>query len=265
VVWFENMNAVGKNNGIVIPLGSSLGRIIFIILISLSAAPKVFAGYELHPTDIEFKSLSPVCQRAFAGSNSGLKYGFAYKLHKSQPDNVEGGWGKASGPWHYCGGLIRIQRGELTLDPVEREKRFRHGISDIMYTYTKTDKTNPRSAEMAAGLARGYRDLGETKKAKKYLDEALKYHPDYAGAYTMYAMLYYDEGNYKTAKDYLLKADKAGKGKSSEVIYFLGLASLKLDQLDEARKYAEQAADMGYPLTGLQDKLKALENAGNKQ
>jgi|GEM_PF-3145545 len=233
------------------------------MLVVMLICPSAHASFsdKLNITKLEFQSLSKDCQVIIANNLSDQStFGRGWSLGKDQGMIA---WN--AGMWHYCGGVIRIRRGELSFNQAEREDYLRKGIDNAMYSYQRIDKTNPWSAEIATTIARAYRDLSEKNNAKKFLDEALKYHPDYAAAYALYAMIYFDQGEYKTAKDYLLKADRASKGQSSEVIYFLGLASFKLGQIDEAHKYAKQAADMGYPLTGLQDKLKALENVGKKQ
>lgn len=220
------------------------------------------SAYSFVPTEVEYQSWSAECKAAYGGSNSGRTYGF----DKRAPD-----LGKAFsalnwriGGWHYCGGVIKIRRAELSTNTREREKNFLEGIQNANYSYSRIDKTNLWAAEMATTIARGYRGLGDIEKAKDHLDEAIRYHPKYPGAYVLYAMLYFDAEDYAAAKEYLLKANDAARGLSSEINYFLGLASIELGELAEAKKFAAEAARLGYPLTGLQDKIKALENADSK-
>lgn len=220
------------------------------------------SAYSFVPTEVEYQSWSPECKAAYGGSNSGRTYGF----DKRAPD-----LGKAFstlnwkvGGWHYCGGVIKIRRAELSTNAREREKSFLEGIQNANYSYSRIDKTHLWAAEMATTIARGYRGLGDIEKAKNYLDEAIRYHPQYPTAYVLYAMLYFDSEDHKMAKEYLLKANDAAKGASSEINYFLGLASIELGELAEAKKFAAEAARLGYPLTGLQDRIKALENVDSK-
>ena len=65
--------------------------------------------------------------------------------------------------------------------------------------------------------------------------------------------------NANKAKEKLLKANELTGGKSSQVLYFLGLNALKLNQVADAKYYAKEAKKLGYPLAGLQKKIEELE------
>ena len=78
-------------------------------------------------------------------------------------------------------------------------------------------------------------------------------------AYVLTAVLYFDEEDYQTARHHLLLGNKVSNASSSEVLYFLGYANMKLGEVAEAKKYAQAAAKLGYPLSGLMKKIEELE------
>ena len=62
--------------------------------------------------------------------------------------------------------------------------------------------------------------------------------------------------------DKFLEADRLSP-ESSETKYNAGLAYVELNDIVNARKYAEAAYKLGYPLPGLKIKIAELEKAKN--
>ena len=234
-----------------------LNLFLFILLV-LSGLGNQALAYKFVPTELEWRSWSERCQAAYAASNYGQKYGFSQRV----PEHIKEKWSATEniGPWHYCGGLMRIRRAELSVDSKERKENFETGISNCDYSYSRIDKSDPWAAEMATTLARGYKGLGDYNAAKKFLDEAISNHPDYIPAYLAYGLLYYDQEDYSKAMEYLQKANQLSEGASGQIIYTLGLIYFRLGNLEMARSHADEAKRLGYPFRGLDKLLSSKKN-----
>lgn len=197
---------------------------------------------------------SPMCKKTLSDK---IGYGSAQK-NKAEKALI---W--EVGGWHYCGGAVRIRRAEQSIDRKEQEYLFKLGIEDVLYSYTRIDHSNFWAAEMGTTIAKAYRGLKNRKKAFEYLDQVLKNHPNYEPAHTLYGLTYYKDGQYILAKDHFLRANEITNGHSAQITYFLGLTSLKLGDLENAKKYSADAQQLGYPLKGLENMIAKTERTKN--
>ncbi len=232
-----------------------------IILCSVFSYKNSYA-YSFIPTEVEFLSWSSDCKNVYMAAKEGIDgvagiYGF--KLSHSEKKKWFNYGGNNGGLWHFCEGLIKIRRAEMEFRRFRKNDYYKEAIKDIQYGYKLIPRSNLWSAQMGVSLARVYRGLEEPKKAKKQLEDVLNHHPANAQAYVLMSMLYFDKKNYKTAQRYLLKGNTANKGASSEILYFLGFASLKMGKIADAKKYAQDAINLGYPLKGLIQKIEKFE------
>jgi Tfp pilus assembly protein PilF len=74
-------------------------------------------------------------------------------------------------------------------------------------------------------------------------------------------LIHYDNKDYDNAQAYFEKANKAAGGRSPQAVYFLGLVAYKQGDRESATKYAAQAEQLGYPLSGLRNLLAKSEEA----
>ncbi|MEH6473076.1 MAG: tetratricopeptide repeat protein [Halopseudomonas sp.] len=227
-----------------------------VIITSTLFSSSLFA-YNFVVTENEFRKMTPYCQRSFANFSNAHKSGLQGKAPKHKGKDSIVAW--HAGLWHFCGGVVKLNRAKSTSNPLEREKYLRSGISNISYSYGQIDKSHPWTRDMFKAYIMAYRMLGERDNAKKYLDLAIKYQPEYIGIYSLYAMFYFDTGDYKGAVKVLLEGNNIAEGKSAEIFYFLGLAMIEMREIEEAKKYEEKARSLGYPLEGLSLKIKRAE------
>jgi tetratricopeptide (TPR) repeat protein len=110
-------------------------------------------------------------------------------------------------------------------------------------------------AVMSYQIGLAYQMAGDASAAEAAYDRAIQVQPGTAVGYQGKASLYREQKRYEEARDVLLEADKVTGGTSAEIKYFLGLVMFDLKSYDEARTYAEQAYELGYPLPGLANKL----------
>lgn len=231
---------------------------LFIIMGCLLGLPQNVLAFDFVPTEIEFMAMSDDCKAIYSITTVAREHGFGHWLPKNEREKWRLIGERNGGAWHYCGGLVKLRRAELALNVKEKERNYRDGISAVKFSYNLIDLMKPMAADMAIAIARGYRGLHEIEKAKKYLDVAIRNHPNKTKIYSLYGLIYFDAGNYEAAKEVLLKGNEVAKGRDSEILYFLGLVSIELGEIDEAKEYAYEAYKLGYPLKGLKEKLDKL-------
>jgi len=226
--------------------------------------PSTALGYNFEPTMAEFQRWPYFCQAMYARTSVAKGNGFWKMVPKSDADKWFKIGDKNGGAWHYCTGLTHLDQGEASLNPHERERKFRGAIADIMFSVTRTDNTSSWMALYMVGLGRAYRGLEQYDEAIKVLSNSITDFPKHLNAYTLLSLVYRDTKNLSAAKDVLIAADKISNGKSAEINYFLGLVAVDLGDLEEARRYADKARKLGYPLKGLHNKIKRHEKERNK-
>ncbi|GAA6184333.1 MULTISPECIES: tetratricopeptide repeat protein [Alteromonadaceae] len=95
-----------------------------------------------------------------------------------------------------------------------------------------------------------------------FFERAAKIYPGQASTYLTWGIYYYRRGEHQKALEKFLEADKLSPG-SAEAKYNVGLAYAEVNDLANAKKYAEAAYKLGYPLPGLKMKIAELEKAQN--
>jgi len=223
----------------------------------LCNSTSIFA-YSFKPTELEYLSWSEECKSAYKTINDGRDFIYGHKIPSQRKDLKNVIW--KSGYWHYCGGKVKIQRAKTEFNTKKRIALYRQGISNAFYTYERINKAHWLAADVGVTIAEGYRNLDKVDDAKEFLDSTLVYHPEYVPAHLTYAMIFFDGKDFEAAKKRLLKANKISNSESSEINYFLGLVSLNLNEMKAAKAYAEKAEKLGYPLSGLKNKIKQIEN-----
>ncbi|MBE9490935.1 MAG: hypothetical protein IMY67_11615 [Bacteroidetes bacterium] len=217
-------------------------------------------AFSFTPTEIEFLQWPHYCKAMYARTQIAQRNGFWKRVSKSEADKWFRIGDKNGGAWHYCSGLTKLDRAKIATDPNKREQLFRAAHYAAKFSLDRTDTSSPWAAMFLIHMARAHRGLEEYDKGIKLLEVVFKKHPDNTNAYSLASLIYKDQKKFKKARDILLQGDEIAKGNSAEIKYFLGLVSIDLKEIVEAKKYAKQAAKLGYPLTGLSTKISELEN-----
>ncbi len=229
------------------------------LLCGLFVCTPVAWGFYFVPTEAEYNSWTLRCKGIYLGTDIAGKSGFRGRM----PAQDVSKWRKYAyqhgGAWHYCEAPIQINRALVARDSVERNKRYEAAVSAALWSYIRTSNDKPWKAEMGTTLARAYRGMNDLDRAEKYLKEVIQLFPRYIPAYSALSLVYRDSKDNKSAKEILLEGNKVAEGKSAEIFYFLGLVSLDLGEVEEAENYAEKATLLGYPLSGLNEKIKKLK------
>ncbi|MET0101179.1 MAG: hypothetical protein ABW078_05545 [Sedimenticola sp.] len=210
-------------------------------------------AYNFIPEEHEFNTWPRYCQAIYASIGIEKKYARRIPLNEQKRWKK---WADPSGAWHYCASTVWINRAKVEMDPRVRKFNYERAIANAKYSYVHCPKSQPIRAKMGTTLARAYKGIGDVGLAIEYLKEVMVDHPDYPGSYQLMSLILRDAGQLKESLDILLKGNEATGGDSAELHYFLGLAYLMLDDVKSAKKHADKAYTLGYPLPGLRNKLK---------
>lgn len=229
---------------------SGLATIAVVGLLPLRAQAAFFAD------ETDWAGWSDMCRARYVVSGSGRDSEFVSRVSAATVNE----WKSRMGPaWyalhHYCYGLAEVARAKSERDPVQRDFRLKRGVNEFLFVLNRTPKEHPMYAEISTQLGLANREQKDQIGALENFDRAIATHPEIPGAYQGKALLYRDMKKYSEARDVLLQGDIATEGKSPDIQYFLGLVLIDLKDYEAARERAINAYELGYPLTGLRDKL----------
>lgn len=91
---------------------------------------------------------------------------------------------------------------------------------------------------------------------QQYFDTAMRLYPNDASTYFVYGLFNHEQKKVDKAITMYKKAIELDDN-NAEYHYNLGLAYLQKNQLDDAKREADKAYGLGYPLPGLRNELKA--------
>lgn len=208
-------------------------------------------SYNFTPTQLEYLSSSEICKYALAvqTSNAGKRLSYIPQVRSSQWKDLV--W-KAGG-WHYCGGAIKIKRALTATDATAKQRQIKEAISNIGYSRERIDPRHPWFAGMSISLAEAFTIIKAYDKARASLEKALEFHPENPALHSALALIEYKQEKYTNAMKLYQKARQLSESESPEILYSMGLTAFRLGNLKLAQKYALEAKNMGYPLTGLQN------------
>ncbi len=212
------------------------------------------------PRPDEFNSWTYQCQAIYASTHAGSKTDYVFKIPANDRGRFRKQAEKQGGAWHYCESLIHLRRAKMEVVPEERAKDLDLAYKAARYTYVRMPKSDPWYAEMAVTLGNIVFLQEKYEEAEYFYNDAINLFPKYAPAYMAKSLIYRKLGDItkaiETLKEYL-SVDRNG---NSEIYYFMGLFSLEINDIENAKVYAEKAYKLGYPLPGLRDKLEEFEN-----
>lgn len=231
-------------------------KYVMILCLYLVNVGGVVHAFEFVPTKLEFEAWPYKCKAIYAGTTIGKQIPFTNVI----PSRKIYEWRKYAeshgGAWHYCAGLVHLSRARLQYTPKEKRKHYSRAMSEVSFTYGKIKKETSWASEVGIALAESHYGLGERDKAIAILESIIRFTPAYAQAYFLSAKIFREDKDLKSAKKILLTGNLNTEQKSADILYMLGIISLEMNDIKEARKYAKMAYDLGYPLSYLKIKLK---------
>lgn len=113
--------------------------------------------------------------------------------------------------------------------------------------------------QLKSGLPAGSSDI---YSADCYFKRAISFRGNDASLHLAYAVYLHQAKRYDEAEREYLRTEELGGG-SAELYYNHGLLLVDRGRYAEARKYAEKAYSMGYPLPGLRNRLRGAPAGSN--
>lgn len=218
-------------------------------LVVISAAllsPSSVFALSFEPNEGEWLTWGEMCQARYVVSGAGQNTEFRTRVSSSTVNLWKQKLGNEAwyGLHHYCAGLIMERRGDV-----------KEAVKEYIFTINRMPSEHYLYIELAARLANAYYSQGKKQDAYKYAVLAVKVGPKSAKGYMIKGLLERKEGNIDQAIDTLENGFKNTSGTSAELNYHLGLAYYAKGKFVEAKKYAEFAYNLGYPLPWLKDQL----------
>ncbi|GAA0369637.1 hypothetical protein GCM10009092_37370 [Bowmanella denitrificans] len=156
---------------------------------------------------------------------------------------------------HFTPQVERLIRGQSSFNP----------MSDIHYTLEKIPNYHRALNSMSKYMLSGRhvsKPMDEFYSAECYFKRALYFRQDDAMARMLFAIHLHRAGKLNEAeKQYLIVLEQ--QPDNPELNYNLGLLYVEMGNISKAKEHAETAYQLKYPLPGLADKIKKMENSVN--
>ena len=224
----------------------------------LMSAPDSVFSYDFTLSETEFAAWPRWCQELYVTTDVGRRSPFVTRISHEAMTRARTN-PQINGFWHYCAGITWLARARAEPHQDRAAYMYSKAIDETTFCYAPTPSNHPLRGEMGTTLGLAYRGLKDYERAKEFLERAIKEEPTHEASYTAMYLVLRELGRNDEARDALLRGNETTKGKSAELNYFLGLAYIDAGDLPSARKYANQAYKLGYPLPGLRNKLARLE------
>ena len=130
--------------------------------------------------------------------------------------------------------------------------------AETAFTAVRSERNSPLFTQIVVLQATILYGQDRTQEAIELLSERTKEYPLGDVPYSAMAIMQRKTGQLDQAMQTLIRGNDATDGTSAEINYNLGLVSLELGNIDDARLYADNAYRLGYPLPGLRAKLDRL-------
>lgn len=154
------------------------------------------------------------------------------------------------GAHHFCAGLVELNRSKLGRGDYSK------AINEINYSYSKMGGGHPRLSYVASFMGKALYLSGKKKEASEVWLDAISAVPSQRESYLALAEVLMNERQHEKALEVLLKYEEEKKFETPDTEQFLAQAYFNLKKYDEALIHAENAKRLGYPFSGLLDKLK---------
>ncbi len=213
-------------------------------------------AFDLVVTEREFYQLTRTCQLYYY-SAMGKRLDFEAPFSNEEVANARIEAEATGGAWHYCGGLVWLNRAAVTGDPQKKKIAYEQAMLEIDFTAKKISKSNPMFMAVKVNQAKAYFLNGHKDKSKKSLESLLAEFPLMTAARIELARQLKLANQIKQAISLLEQASSKEFEISADLNYFLGVYHYHDGNFDSSFKYAQQAYKLKYPLPWLRKKLAA--------
>lgn len=209
-------------------------------------------------TDIELMGIPRWCEDAFRKSDYIEK--IAPKMGFSSP-SVKGGGGKSAnslqipGGHHVCAGLVEFNRAK------RGKGSYTIAAGEFNYSFSRMNPEHPSLSFVASHLGRALFMSGQRQQGVDVWRSAIGAQPAQRESYLALAEVLLRDGRDEQALQVMLEFDKAKEREFADAEQFLAQTYFNLKQYDNAKIHAEKAIKLGYPFSGLLEKIKKMEGS----
>lgn len=238
-----------------------ISKILGVLCILIAAKAQAIRGQDL--TELEWAAWPDYCKLGFLASEWGKDSSFIGRVPRSlvvEFNTTSKERVGISGLHHFCVGLTYINRarGGIGITQEKSAELMNNAVSEIAYSYGRTEKRAPLYSVVTAYYGVALYRSGQHEKAFKIWKDGITTQPTRPESYVAMAEALRSEKKMKEALEILLQFDKRKEQPSAEAEYFLGHTYLDLGLYNEAKKHADNAYRLGYPLPGLRNKLRRV-------
>ena len=225
------------------------------LLSCLLFSDSVFAyGFTL--SESEFRSWDERCKKAYSASQVGRSSGFFRPMTPKEHAEVMRFGEEAGGAWHYCAGVIWLQRASGATGK-QRDENLKRAESELRFTYSRIKPEHPWYPEIHIDYAKAQYLLGNKMEAFSILNRLIGSHPINSLPYTALAYYLKRDGQLEQAINTLKAAPAVLLAESAELNYFLGWYLMEAGKPENAVPYAQKAYALNYPAPALRQRLAA--------
>lgn len=230
-------------------------RLLVVILCSLCICNNVW-GFGFTLSQAEFDTWDARCKKAYSASAVGRNSGLFPSLDSKKISEARKFAEDAGGAWHYCAGLIWLQRAGSATGK-KRTEELKNAENEIRFTYSRIRPVNDWYPEIHVDYARVLYLIGKKTEAFAVLKRLVESHSGNSLPYTALAYYLKRENQLQQAIKTLQMAPETILNESAELNYFLGWYLMEANQLEEAERYAKKAYELNYPMPALRQRLAA--------
>ena len=221
----------------------------------------VFAGMPVYAfdfalTEAEFRSWDNRCKKAFSAVGAGRNSGFFHNMSKQQHTEAQLFAEGAGAAWHYCAGVIYLQRAGVSTGQ-EREGNLKRAVNEMRFTINKIRPEHQWYPEMHINYARALYTHDNKSEAFTVLNRLISTHPTNSLPYTALAYYLKKENQLEQAIAAMQQAPELLLNESAELNYFLGWYLMEADKTEAAVVHAKRAYELDYPVPTLRQRLAA--------
>ena len=217
-------------------------------------------AYDFVPTDVEWQTWPGYCQAKYAWTNIGSRSRYVNAVGAIQKNELAR-WENAGiyAVHHFCAGKTWLERAKAEASPDRRSWMLEQAAGETEFTAARSNRNAKEFTAVVLLQATILFEQSELQEAIDLLRKRIAEDPRDEVLYSATAVMQRKLGRLNVARTTLLEGYDATDGESAEINYNLGLVSLELGYIEDAKLYAKRAYELGYPLPGLRAKLARLD------
>lgn len=202
-------------------------------------------------TPVEWSTLSDYCKAWILRSGYKQIVPPSNTLPLSWANSMPNIYGLAD-PHHFCMGLVYLERAKIG------KARYQQAIGELTYSQSEMEPGEPGYPYATSYVATAYYRSGDRARASSLWQGCIQAQPQNRLCYLSMADALFSEKRFKEALELLLKYDEMKDGEYPDAEHFIARALYENKRYAEALTHAERASELGYPSSGLRDKLRAI-------